>query len=150
MKTNLEIEGILSRLKEALEIDSDVELSRFLEVSKSTLSNWKRRGTIDYDLVFSKCEHLSKDWILTGAGTQNIADVNAGNMSGQTVIDNSMAKVNIGKGKVGKYTVVSESSPEYNNLKAENKKLKKENKELHIKVIKLEGQVELLTSLLKK
>jgi hypothetical protein len=150
LKTNLEIEEILSRLKEALELSSDAQLSRFLEVSKSTLSNWKKRGSIDYDLVFTKCEHLSKDWLLSGHGTQNIADVIAGNMSGQTVVDNSMGKVNIGKGKVGQYNVVTEGNAEYGNIKAENKKLKKENKELQTKVIRLEGQVELLTSLLQK
>lgn len=81
MKTTLEIEVIISRLKEALKISSDVELSRFLEISKSTLSNWKKRGSIDYDLLFSKCEHLSKDWLLTGQGMQNIADVIAGKVS---------------------------------------------------------------------
>ncbi|WP_321321525.1 S24 family peptidase [Labilibaculum sp.] len=107
MKTNLEIDEILIRLKEALKIGSDAELSRFLEVSKSTLSNWKKRGSIDYDLLFSKCEHLSKDWLLTGQGMQNIADVVAGNTT-------------INEGNKRKYEFVNEDGQEYEKVKTFN------------------------------
>lgn len=103
MKTNLEIDEILIRLKEALKIGSDAELSRFLEVSKSTLSNWKKRGSIDYDLLFSKCEHLSKDWLLTGQGMQNIADVIAE--------------------KPHKVELAKEGKPPYNNVRKQDQTL---------------------------
>jgi phage repressor protein C with HTH and peptisase S24 domain len=103
LKTNLEIDEILSRLKEALDISSNAELSRFLGVHKSTLSNWKARGSIDYDLVFSKCKHISRDWLLTGHGTQNMADVVAA------------GKIHVGK--IGTHEVANEKKPQYENTK---------------------------------
>lgn len=61
-------ELILKRIKEAENLVSDKELADFLEISKSTLSNWYKRNSIDYDLVFSKCEHINKEWLLSGDG----------------------------------------------------------------------------------
>ena len=55
---------ILGRLKLA----SNADLARFLGIAPATLSNWKSRGSLDYDLVFSKCEQLNLDWLLTGRG----------------------------------------------------------------------------------
>ncbi len=59
----------MNRLKEAYNIRKDTELAALLGVSKSTLSNWSSRNTIDYDKVFSLCEHINIDWLLTGRGT---------------------------------------------------------------------------------
>lgn len=59
---------ILSRLKLALDLSTDTSLSNFLGIDKSTLSAWKRRNSIDYELIFAKCTHLNYDWILTGSG----------------------------------------------------------------------------------
>lgn len=47
---------------------SDKQSADFLEVNKSTLSNWKKRGSIDFELLFTKCKHVSKDWLLEGYG----------------------------------------------------------------------------------
>lgn len=59
-------ELILNRIKVSENMESDKELADFLGISKSTLSNWYKRNSIDYDLVFSKCEHIDKNWLLTG------------------------------------------------------------------------------------
>ena len=59
---------ILGRLKLASNSTSDADLARFLGIATATLSNWKSRGSLDYDLVFSKCEQLNLDWLLTGRG----------------------------------------------------------------------------------
>lgn len=59
----------MNRLKEAYNIQKDTELATLLGVSKSTLSNWSSRNTIDYDKVFSLCEHINIDWLLTGRGS---------------------------------------------------------------------------------
>ncbi|MFV0537909.1 MAG: S24 family peptidase [Dysgonomonas sp.] len=64
-------ELILSRIKESNNLSSDKELADFLGISKSTLSNWYKRNSIDYDLVFSKCEQISKNWLLTGEGSMS-------------------------------------------------------------------------------
>ncbi len=59
---------ILSRIKQAHKFKTDTELSNFLGISKSTLSNWRVRNSVDYDLLFSKCEDLNLNWLLTGRG----------------------------------------------------------------------------------
>lgn len=59
---------ILSRIKKLAGLASDVDLARFLGVTPATLSNWKARGSIDYDLVFSKCKDVNFHWLLTGEG----------------------------------------------------------------------------------
>ena len=69
MKTFYSKQDILDRLKVVYNIQKDTELATLLGVSKSTLSNWMSRDSIDYDRVFSKCEHINIDWLLTGRGS---------------------------------------------------------------------------------
>ena len=61
-------EEVIERLKLALSVDSDKELGEILGLTKAAISNWKKRNSIDWDLVFSKCEHVSYDWLITGKG----------------------------------------------------------------------------------
>ena len=61
-------EKIIERLKEALEINSDSALAERLKVTKGTLSNWKARNSLDFEKVFSVCDLISVDWLLTGEG----------------------------------------------------------------------------------
>lgn len=42
--------------------------AKMIGVAPSTISSWLSRDTIDYDLLFAKCEKLSSDWLLTGKG----------------------------------------------------------------------------------
>lgn len=67
MKT-ISSKEVIERLKIALSLSSDNALAETLGVSKTTLSNWKSRNSIDIPLVFSKCELISMDWLLTGKG----------------------------------------------------------------------------------
>lgn len=69
MKTFTSQSDILSRAKNGLNIKSDTDLAMFLGISKSTLSNWNNEARkIDYPLLFSKCEQINFDWLLTGEG----------------------------------------------------------------------------------
>lgn len=68
MKT-ISSKDILDRLKEALLIDTDTELADCLGIKKATLSNWRNRNSIDLPLVFSICEQINIDWLITGEGT---------------------------------------------------------------------------------
>lgn len=65
---------IIERLKIGLELSSDNALADTLGVSKTTLSNWKSRNSLDFPLVFSLCEHISLDWLLTGEGNMLKSD----------------------------------------------------------------------------
>lgn len=69
MKTFYSKQDVLNRLKEAYNIQKDIDLAELLGISKSTLSNWVSRDSLDYDKVFSKCEHINIDWLLTGRGS---------------------------------------------------------------------------------
>lgn len=59
---------ILDRLKTALSISSDKDLGEALGVSKAAVSNWRKRNSIDLERVFSVCEHINFDWLITGRG----------------------------------------------------------------------------------
>lgn len=67
MKT-ISSKDAIERLKKGLNLSSDNALAELLGISKATLSNWKSRNSIDIPLVFSKCEQISIDWLLTGHG----------------------------------------------------------------------------------
>ncbi len=60
--------AILNRLKKHYNIASDTGLAKFLNIAPTTLSSWKSRDSFDYDLVYSKCEDVDGNWLLTGEG----------------------------------------------------------------------------------
>ena len=43
--------------------------AKLIGVAPSTISSWLSRDTLDYDLVFAKCENISSEWLLTGKGS---------------------------------------------------------------------------------
>lgn len=66
--------SILNRIKEYKKFNSDLELATFLGITRQSLSNWKSRNSIDYDIVFSKCEELNLLWLLTGKGEIQLSE----------------------------------------------------------------------------
>lgn len=44
------------------------EFARKIGVSPQAISTWVSRNTFDIDLVYSNCENLSPEWLLTGEG----------------------------------------------------------------------------------
>lgn len=59
------------RLEALIEYYSEgkpTQFAKFLEVPPSTVSTWLNRGTLDYDFLYSKCEMISPEWLLTGKG----------------------------------------------------------------------------------
>lgn len=63
--------AILDRLKEALQLPNDKELANKLGISKAAISNWRKRNSIDLERVFSVCEQINIDWLLTGEGSMS-------------------------------------------------------------------------------
>lgn len=49
---------------------TDTELSDFLGVKQNTISSWKSRGTVDYDLIISKCDTDDLNWLLKGSESE--------------------------------------------------------------------------------
>ena len=64
------IESILSRLYNALNIENDTDFSKKYGAKRNTISTWKKRDSIPYELLeeISQNENLSLDWLLTGKG----------------------------------------------------------------------------------
>ena len=51
---------------------TDGNLTKFaskLGVKPQTIVGWKTRDSLDYDLVYERCENLSAEWLLSGEGS---------------------------------------------------------------------------------
>lgn len=57
---------ILDRVKYLLSIKTDLELSKYLEVHKATVSGWRQKNTLDWKLLLSKIESLDFNIIIKG------------------------------------------------------------------------------------
>ncbi|SZD72780.1 Bacteriophage CI repressor helix-turn-helix domain [Candidatus Ornithobacterium hominis] len=60
---------ILNEIKSYLKIDTDTEFAKYLDVKPQVLSNWRKRNTFDIDLIYTKCENIDANWLLTGKGS---------------------------------------------------------------------------------
>lgn len=67
---------IIREIKLYLGFKNDTELADFLGIKQNTLSTWKSRNTMDYDLVISKCDFIDANWLLTGEGEMLKSDNN--------------------------------------------------------------------------
>lgn len=68
------VSEITHRIKTAYKLPSDAALARFLNVNTSTLANWKRRESLNYDLILEKCSDLDLNWLLRGEGVPRPAE----------------------------------------------------------------------------
>lgn len=59
---------ILNKIKEYYSFKKDVELARFLDIKPQTLATWYARNTFDIELLYSKCEDIDGNFILSGKG----------------------------------------------------------------------------------
>jgi len=62
---------VLDRIIELKSLKNDANLARLFNVKPNTLSNWRNRNTLPYDLIVDICEHerWSLDYVLTGKET---------------------------------------------------------------------------------
>ncbi|MCK0203733.1 LexA family transcriptional regulator [Ornithobacterium rhinotracheale] len=59
---------IINEIKSHLNIKTDSDLADFLGVKQPTISTWRKRNSIDYDLIMTKCNNINGHWLLTGEG----------------------------------------------------------------------------------
>lgn len=62
------VNKIIDRAKDAFGIVHDADFARTIGILPSTLTNWRKRGTINYPLLVSRCQDINLDWLLTGYG----------------------------------------------------------------------------------
>jgi hypothetical protein len=59
---------ILNNIKNYLNIRFDKDFADYLGIKTTTLAMWYKRNTYDVELLFNKCDFLSAEFLLTGAG----------------------------------------------------------------------------------
>lgn len=59
---------IINEIKLHLNIKTDSELADFLGVKQPTISSWRKRDTLDYELIITKCNIFNAEWLITGKG----------------------------------------------------------------------------------
>jgi hypothetical protein len=57
-----------------LDITKDLELAKFLGIAQNTISAWKKRDSINYELIFEKClpYKINLNWLIYGKITPEI------------------------------------------------------------------------------
>ena len=79
--------------------------SRKIGVKPQTINTWLNRNTFDAELIYSKCEFISGDWLLSGVG-EMIKSTDSQNIQ----ITNSAAAVNVNAPINAPITAKSENS----------------------------------------
>ena len=85
---------IIREIKLHLGFKNDTELADFLGIKQNTLSTWKSRNTMDYDLVISKCDFIDANWLLTGEGKMLKSELNEQKFSNNDKYTASLEKIN--------------------------------------------------------
>ncbi|TVR29679.1 MAG: hypothetical protein EA390_09385 [Balneolaceae bacterium] len=62
------VTSILARLKDELNLQKDVDLAEFLGVAQNTISAWKKRDSVNYELIFDKVipYNIDLNWLIYG------------------------------------------------------------------------------------
>lgn len=80
-KKSNNVKFILERAKEILYLRTDLELADFLGIAQNTISGWKSRNTMDYDLFITKLDNsnINFHWLFTGNGNKytNLDNLNS-------------------------------------------------------------------------
>lgn len=70
-----EIYFIIERLRAYFQVNNDYQLAYKLGVKQNTISGWKKRNTIDYAMIISKCANINLNWLFFGEGDMVYKDV---------------------------------------------------------------------------
>ena len=68
MNTKINKSLIFNEIKSYYNFVSDSEFAKFLGIKPQTLSSWHTRNTFDIELLYSKCENINAEYLLTGIG----------------------------------------------------------------------------------
>ncbi|NVO08479.1 MAG: helix-turn-helix domain-containing protein [Bacteroidales bacterium] len=84
------IVSIIDRLRVYYEVDTDTSLASCLGVRQNTISSWRSRGAIDFDLIIAKCDNINLNWLIFEEGPVYRRDINPNIPSNQSDGLNSM------------------------------------------------------------
>lgn len=74
---NNSVEAIISRLKTALGVASDGELSEKFGYRRQAVNEWRKRNAVPLRTVFAICDQYREQWILTGEGPKLKSEQNS-------------------------------------------------------------------------
>lgn len=80
------VADIVKRAKRVLNFKTDADLAAYLGVSRSTLSNWVARNSIDFPLLLSKLKDVDYNWLLLGKTSPIPQSETSDAMKGRTVM----------------------------------------------------------------
>lgn len=66
---------ILNKIREHYGLSKNVDFANFLGITPQALSNWYKRETYDLDILFTKCEGFSSEWLISGNGPMLKSDL---------------------------------------------------------------------------
>ncbi len=78
---------LLDKIKKHYNFKTDTAFANFLEIKPNVISNWKARNVFDVDKIFTKCEGISAEWLLTGEGKMFRQENIGQNEQAQTQVD---------------------------------------------------------------
>lgn len=64
--SELSVKDLFRRLKKHLDVDSDGDLCKILEIPQSTLSSWKNRNTLDIHTIYNRCYGVDFNVLIYG------------------------------------------------------------------------------------
>lgn len=59
---------IIERIKEAYNLNNNTKLAYFLGIKPNTIASWKKKNSIDYELIINKCDKINFNWLFSGQG----------------------------------------------------------------------------------
>lgn len=65
---------ILNSIKQHYNLKNNVEFAAHLGISPQNLSNWYSRGTLDFELIYTKCLDINGNWLLSGKGEMLLSE----------------------------------------------------------------------------
>lgn len=65
---------MLKEIKSYLKFTKDKEFANYLGIKPTVLSNWHSRNTFDNELIYTKCDFINPNWLLTGKGDMVLKD----------------------------------------------------------------------------
>lgn len=69
MGTFIDNSLIIDEIKSYLGFEKDIQLSDFLGIKRNTLSNWRARNMLDYQLLLTKCDWIDANYLFTMQGS---------------------------------------------------------------------------------
>jgi hypothetical protein len=115
---------IINEIKSYLGYKTDTELADFLGTTQSNIATWKKRQSINYDLIIAKCPNIDANWLITGKGNMLKKD-NAEKSINQSLDGNNnyqMADSNMSIGENNELAYLRQELAEYKKLLAEKDK----------------------------